>query len=174
MARFILFLTLLLTFVGSASLGVGQNSAKEIRFMIPIPMHMFTEDATIVVRLWNAEQIERADNNEKCEKDHHMITLTMKIESPEEVKCPEGIEYLEVTPEEFRFPIQTIGEKIEIVSKTIKVGERYKLFAHGQGDKCNFTRAYLEGTVQEETITLPPTSRRTEKGLLWGMTRLGC
>ncbi len=169
MARYILFLSLLLTFVCSADLGAGQNAEKEVHFIIQIPVELFSKDATISVRIKGPKQIERNRNNERCNSIYNMITRKT------ETTCPEGVEYLEITPEEFEFPIKTINEYIDVRSETIKVGDEYILAVYGKAaDECNTTRASTRGKAQEETITLPIGSRRTGEGLEWGTTLMGC
>jgi hypothetical protein len=173
MARYIIFLTLLLTFVGLSYAEQEQSLEKGVRFIIPIPVDMFSKDATISIRIFNIEQIERGQANidNKCSHSFDMLDQV-------EVKsCPEGIKYLEVKPEKFQFPISTIDESIEVLSKTVKVGERYRLSVNGRAnDNCNTTMATVETTAHSNTVTLSRGKYRDEitDKLVWGTTAIAC
>lgn len=173
MTRYILFLTLLFTFVGFSSADQEQSLEKGVRFIIPIPVELFSKDATISVRIFNTEQIERGQANKenKCSHSFDMVNQ-VAIKS-----CPEGIKYLEVIPEEFQFPIATIDESIVVLSKTVKVGERYNLSVGGRAkDNCNRTSTFIDTTVHSDTVTLSRGKNRSEilDKLNWWTTAIAC
>lgn len=173
MTRYILFLTLLLSFVGFANADQEQSSKKGVRFIIPIPVEMFSKDATISVRIFNIEQIERGQANidNKCSRSFDMVNQV-------EVKnCPKDIKYLEVIPEEFQFPIASIDDSIEVLCKTVRVNERYQLSIGGMAkDNCNRTLAFIDTTAHSDMIALSRSKTRDEimDKLYWGTTAKAC
>ena len=147
----ILFLILFLVLAGWDGTSLGQGSEKGVRFIIPIEVEKFSEDRPIKVRLWTAEEDRiRREMNRKCPGVHYnKQTKTL------EKRCPEGIEYQEVTPEEFPIPVKEIATTIEVKSKKIKVGDGYRLMITGvRKNKLHLLFAIVDDTARSETITL--------------------
>ena len=147
----ILFLTLVLMLAGWFGSTLGQDTEKEVRFIIPIEAEKFNEDATIHVRLWTEEEFRiRGEMIRKCPGVHYN-----KQTKTSEKRCPEGIEYQEVTPEEFSIPVKEIAATIKARSKKIKVGDEYRLKISGVSKDKRFTLVvHIDDTARSETITL--------------------
>ena len=132
-----------------------------VTFIIPISVGIFSQNAILRVRLWNDEQLEISEKNSACTVSYNVQTKT------EEVRCPEGVKYQEVTPEEFMFPVQEINASIEVRSNTIRVGEKYRLLISGlSNDNCNSTSADVRDMANSETITMGK--------LPWCTTEMAC
>ncbi len=85
----------------------------------------------------------------------------------EEIHCPEGVEYEEVTPEDIIIPVQEISKSVKLESDQIRVGERYRLLITGlSNDNCNTTSASIEDIAQQVDITF--------ENLGWATTEIGC
>ena len=147
----ILFLALVLMLAGWFGSSLGQDAEKGVRFIIPIEVEKFSEEKPILVRLWTAEEFRtRREMTRKCPGVHYN-EQTKKLEE----KCPEGIEYQEVTPELFSIPVKEIAATIEVKSKKIKVGDGYRLKVIGVGkNKLHNIGAIVEDTARSETITM--------------------
>ncbi|NIS79803.1 MAG: hypothetical protein GTO14_06265 [Anaerolineales bacterium] len=132
-----------------------------VTFNIPIHAEDFSESASLRIVIWDADQLKILARTAGC-------AISFDLESQtEEVHCPEGVEYEEVTPEEYTFPLEGIGESIEIESSVISVGERYRLRISGlSNDDCNTTSATVEGVAQTASITF--------EELMWGTTLMAC
>jgi len=146
----ILSLILVIMLAGWDGSSMGGDSEKGVRFIIPIEVEKFSEDKPILIKLWTAEEFKISrEMSRKCYEHYNMDTKTW------ERKCKEGVEYQEVTPEEFRIPVKEIAFTIEVRSKKIKVGEGYTLKIGGVRKDKRFTLvAIVEDTARSETITL--------------------
>lgn len=158
-----LFLVTIL--MGGCSVPTTQSSppisTDNIAFIIPIQVEAFSKDATLRVSLWNAEQLEANEKNATCTFSFDAQTGT------EKVQCPEGVEYREVTPEEFTIPIHDINTSIRITSKSIRMGEKYMIQISGlSNDNCNSASASYGDTANSKTITL--------EDLTWMTTLMAC
>jgi len=147
----ILFLILVLMLAGGDGTSLGQETKKEVRFIIPLEAGKFNEDATIHVRLWTAEEYEvYREMGRKCPGAHYN-EQTKKLEE----RCPEGVEYQEVTPELFNIPVKEISATIEVKSKKIRVGDGYRLEITGASkNKLHTLLAIVDDTARSEKITL--------------------
>ncbi|MCK5178649.1 MAG: hypothetical protein KAR32_03900 [Candidatus Omnitrophica bacterium] len=136
-------------------------SEEMITFLVPIPVEMFSQDAILRVRMWNDEQLERSERNSACVVSYSRQTRT------ENIRCPEGVEYQAVTPEEFTFSVGEINAILKVKSDMIKVGEKYRLLISGRSnDNCNTTSAEIRDVADNETITIG--------ALSWRTTELAC
>lgn len=136
-------------------------SQEVVTFVVPISVEKFSQDAVIRVRLWNEEQLKMNEKTSACAVSYNMQTKT------EEVRCPAGVEYSEVVPEEFMFSVEEINSSIEVRSSAITVGERYRLLISGRSnDNCNTTSADVREVANSEIIVI-------EK-LSWRTTAMGC
>ena len=154
-------LTLLLSACSFPLARSSPSTADYVTFVIPIQAGNFSQDATLRVSLWTAEQMEAAQENGGCVAYYDAQT------GIEEIQCPDGVEYVEVTPEEFVIPIGDVGDSVSVTSKSIRVGERYRAQVSGlSSDDCNQTSASVNGTAHSETITLDK--------LEWASTLMAC
>ena len=139
----------------------AAQPASGITFSVPMPVEAFSAKGTLQVLVWNAEQLAALDRQNECVIAHDVQSGT------DTVLCPEGVQYQEITPEKFDFPLQAIDQRIQLTSQTVKVGEKYRLALRGlSGDDCNSTSATAEGTATSSTITL------SELG--WMTTEMAC
>ncbi len=137
------------------------NSGESIIFFIPIETEIFSGDAALTVRLWNAKQLEISEKTSNCAASFDLQTQT------EEIQCPEGVEYQKPIPEEFLFPIEEIELSIEIISSTVQIGERYRVHISGLShDDCNTASASVNGEVTSKALQL--------NDLSWTATRKAC
>jgi hypothetical protein len=155
----------LLTLVVSAcSFPLAQSSpstAEYVTFVVPIQVEDFSQDATLRVSLWTAEQMEAAEETGDCIASYDTRT------GVEEIQCPDGVDYVEVTPEEFTIPMSDVGDSISVTSKSIRVGERYRVQVSGlSDDDCNQASASTQGTARSATLTLD--------NLEWVSTLMAC
>lgn len=136
-------------------------TAKNVTFVIPIQVENFSKGAVLRISLWNAEQMEAAEQNGNCMVVYDARTGT------ETVQCPEGVEYQEAVPEELIIPVGDIDTSITVTSKSIRVGEPYRIQISGlSSDDCNSTSASVDGTADSETVTL--------ENLAWMSTLMAC
>jgi len=134
----------------------GGYSGEVVTFVMPIPVEIFSQNAILRVRLWNNEQLEISEKNSTCAVSYNAKTRT------EEIHCSGGVEYQEVTPEEFMFPVGEINASIEVRSATVRVGEKYRLLISGlSNDNCNSTSADVREAANSETIIIAELSWRT-------------
>jgi hypothetical protein len=132
-----------------------------VTFSVPIDKGTFSPEAIPRVRIWNAETLKVAESNANCAVSYNQETKT------EEVHCPEGVNYREVSPEEFEFLVQDIGEEIEIKSATVTGGGKYRLQISGlASDDCNTASATVEDRAKSAHVVL--------ENLLWATTLMAC
>jgi len=137
------------------------DSTGSVTFTVPVDSDMFSNEAILRLTLWNADQLEIMKRTANCSISYNLETQT------EEIHCPEGVEYEEVTPEEFTFPVQEIGEIIEVESDNIRIGKKYRLLISGlSSDNCNTTSASVEGIAQHADIII--------EDLMWMTTLMAC
>lgn len=144
---------------------VGQSSTigstGNVTFTVPIDAGMFSEEEPLRFRLWNADQLAIMLRTADC-------SISFDAESQQEqIQCPEGVKYEEVTPEEIIIPVQEIGPSASFESNQIRVGEKYRLLITGlSNDNCNTTSASVEDIAQQAEITFDD--------LAWMTTEMGC
>jgi|GEM_PF-5539818 len=132
-----------------------------VTFTVLVDVDLFSDEATLRLTLWNADQLEIMKRTANCSIAYNLETQT------EEIHCPEGVEYEAVTPEEFTFPIQEIGEIVEIESDHIRIGEKYRLLISGlSSDNCNTSSASVESIAQHAEIII--------EDLMWMTTLMAC
>ena len=138
-----------------------SRSVEFVTFSVPIDKGTFSPEASLRVRIWNAETLKVAESNANCAVSYNQETKT------EEVHCPEGVNYREVTPEEFEFLVQDIGAEIEIKSATVTVGEKYRLQISGlASDDCNTASAAVQERARSAYVVL--------ENLQWATTLMAC
>jgi len=137
--------------------GSGEN----VVFALAITSGTFSQEATMRVRIWDAEQLEIAESSANCAVSYNADTQT------EEVHCPEGVEYQAAAPEEFEFRVQDLGAQVEIRSASVTVGEKYRLQISGlASDDCNTTSASVEEKARSTNILI--------EDLMWATTMMAC
>ena len=152
---------LLLFVLASACAAPAAQPASSVTFSVPIQVEMFSPKGTLQAFVWNAEQLAALDRQAECVIAHDTQTGT------DTTLCPEGVQYHEITPEKFDFPLQAIDQRIHLTSQTAKVGEKYRIALRGlSSDDCNSTSTAAEGTATSSTITLG--------NLDWLTTEMAC
>ncbi len=151
----------LIFLAGCSIVAPFSRSVEFVTFSVPIDKGTFSPEASLRVRIWNAETLKVAESNANCAVSYNQETKT------EEVHCPEGVNYREVSPEEFEFLMQDIGAEIEIKSATVTVGEKYRLQISGlASDDCNTASATVEERAKSAHVIL--------ENLLWATTLMAC
>ena len=162
--RFItfVFVFILFSLISGCGLTVADiDSNGSITFTVPIDVDMFSDEATLRLIIWNADQLEIINRTAGCSISFDLETQT------EEIHCPEGVEYEAVTPDEFTFPVQEISEIITVESDNITIGERYRLLISGlSSDNCNTTSASVESIALHAEIII--------EDLMWMTTMMAC
>ncbi len=151
----------LIFLAGCSIVAPFSRSVEFVTFSVVINKDNFSPEASLRVRIWNASTLKVAGSNANCAVSYNQETKT------EEVHCPEGVEYREVSPEEFEFLMQDIGAQIEIRSATVTVGEKYRLQISGlASDDCNTASATVEEKARSAQIVL--------ENLMWATTMMAC
>jgi hypothetical protein len=151
----------LLCVLTSACAVSTTQPAAGVTFTVPIQVEVFSPRGILQALVWNAEQMTAQDQQGECVIAHDMQSGT------DTVLCPEGVQYQEITPEKFDFPLQAIDQRIQLTSQTVQIGEKYRLALRGlSSDDCNSTSATAEGMATSSTITLG--------NLDWLTTEMAC
>ena len=151
----------LIFLAGCSVVAPFSRSVEFVTFNVSINKEAFSPEANLRVRIWNAATLKVAESNANCAVSYNQETKT------EEVHCPEGVNYREVTPEEFEFLVQDIGAEIEIKSATVTVGEMYRLQISGlASDDCNTASATVEEKARSANILI--------EDLMWATTLMAC
>ncbi len=151
----------LIFLAGCSIVAPFSRSVEFVTFSVVINKDTFSPEASLRVRIWNAETLKVAESNANCAISYNQETQT------EEVHCPEGVNYREVSPEEFEFLVQDIGEEIEIKSATVKEGEKYRLQISGlASDDCNTASATVEEKARSAQVLIDD--------LMWATTLMAC
>ena len=151
----------LIFLAGCSIVAPFSRSVEFVTFSVVIDKVNFSPEASLRVRIWNAETLKVAESSSNCAVVYNQETQT------EEVHCPEGVEYREVSPEEFEFLVQDLGAEIEIKSATVTVGEMYRLQISGlASDDCNTASATVEEKARSAHILI--------EDLMWATTLMAC
>lgn len=151
----------LIFLAGCSIVAPFSRSVEFVTFNMSINKDAFSPEANLRVRIWNAETLKVAESNANCAVSYNQETKT------EEVHCPEGVNYREVSPEEFEFLVQDIGAEIEITSATVTVGEKYRLQISGlASDDCNTASATVEEKARSAQVLIDD--------LMWATTLMAC
>ncbi len=158
-ARFVLVLIVLST--GCSLISPAATSDTEVSFTIAIDAGVFSAERPVRFVFWNAAQLEIAQRNANCSISYDAAT------EKEEVHCPEGVVYEPVTPHEFAFTRDEIGDRVELTPGNIYVGQRYRLQISGlSNDNCNSTSASVEEIARSAEVVI--------EDLMWMTTMMAC
>lgn len=136
-------------------------SSTGVRFIVPLEAAAFSPEATVKVVLWNAQQLALSKRTAACSVSYDMRAKT------EQVRCPDGSVYEKPEPEEFLFSVEELDGSIEVASRSVRIGRRYRLRVSGlSSDGCNTTSAAVDGKAGSGVVRL--------KKLTWRTTNLGC
>ncbi len=154
-------LVLLVLSAGCSVISPDTTSDTAVSFTIAVDAGMFSDQRPVRFIFWNAEQLEIAQRNASCSVSYNAGTET------EEVHCPDGVVYEQVTPTEFALLRDEIGDRVELTPGSIFVGERYRLQIAGlSSDNCNTTAASIEDVARKATVVV--------EDLTWMTTEMAC
>jgi hypothetical protein len=129
---------------GSPHEGGGQA----VTFNITADAEAFSDRQPITVSVWDAEQLAIAESTANC-------SVSMSAGGQESVSCPPGVTYRKATPETFSFTRAELAKGLTVVSRTVTVGERYRVAVGGKAsDNCNSAGANAEGVAAGATTRL--------------------
>ena len=140
----------------------NNGNKKDVTFTIKIDKSIFSaKNREIEASLYDSEQLEVSNKTNNCSVSYDAET------KKETINCPPGVTYQKPNPEVFKFNLDTIGEEITINSKTVKVGENYRLALSGLSkDECNRASAGEEKKAESENIKITD--------LMWASTEMAC
>lgn len=130
---------------GSPHEGAGGPA---VTFNITVDAEAFSDRQPITVSVWDAEQLAIAASSANC-------SVSMSSGGQESVSCPPGVTYRKATPETFTFTRAELAAGLTVVSRTVTVGERYRVAVGGKAsDNCNSAGANAEGVAASATTRL--------------------
>ena len=139
-------------------LGTEQSG---IVLVVPVDPGTFADGESLNVTVWNAQQLEALERNSRCR------TVVDPQTNTELIQCPDGVQYEDVTPEEFGFPVGGIVADIELSPTSVREGETFRIHVSGLNrDGCNRTSARFTGVATGSRLVLD--------GLEWETTLRAC
>ncbi|WP_394843919.1 hypothetical protein LZC95_43555 [Pendulispora brunnea] len=123
--------------------GVGcVREAKPVTFSVNAGATSFGDKGPIRIAIWDAEQLARAEKTGDC-----------TVSNTGETNCPPGV--AKATPEERTVTREELAKGVTIVSKTVTVGERYRVDVHGPApDGCNTTTGREGGVASNDAVQI--------------------
>jgi hypothetical protein len=119
-----------------------------VTFAITADPAAFSDRQPITVSVWDAEQLAIAASSANC-------SVSMSSDGQQSVSCPPGVTYRQATPETFTFTRADLAKGLTVVSRTVSVGERYRVAVGGKAsDDCNSAGASAEGVASAATTRL--------------------
>ena len=144
---------------GESPAGAPPEAA--VRFVAPVDARLLAEGSALRVEVWDAEQLALLDRNARCASVYDPAT------GKSEIRCPDGISYQAVTPEQFDLPVLEITGSVSLTSATVRVGERFRILLSGKSrDGCNRTSAEHSAVAEGAEVHLD--------GLAWTTTARAC
>jgi hypothetical protein len=144
-----------------ASVAIAAAQKPSLVLIIPFETRSFESNATLLVQIWSAAQLDALESNQSCAVTRNAATGT------DTIRCPPGVVYREVKPETFEFRAATAGGRIEIAPSAVRAGERFRIRASGRSaDGCNLT-------FGDQTSSAGPESR-IQLSLAWETTAKAC
>lgn len=123
-------------------------SPAAVTFNITIDPAAFSNKRQITVSIWDAEQLAIADQTSGCSVSSDMNGTV----SP---SCPPGVQYRKPAPEEIMVSQAELSAPLVFASKTVTVGERYRVSVRGMAtDDCNTASAGSEGQATTASVVL--------------------
>jgi hypothetical protein len=144
------------------SLVVAAAAQKpSILLIVPVETRLFASSATLLVQIWNADQLDALVKNQSCAVNRNAAT------GADTIRCPPGVVYREVSPETFEFRVASAGGRIEIAPSGVRARERFRIRVSGRSaDGCNLTF----GDQTSSTGTENP----IQMSLAWETTTKAC
>ena len=139
----------------------GGGPPQPVTFTVTARADAFSDREPVVIRVYDADQLAIAEQTANCNISKDVAT------GEEKVSCPPGVTYRPTTPEETSVPREQLAQGVVIASKTVVVGERYRVTLGGKAaDNCNSAGAMTEGVAGGPTIAV--------KDLAIAQTLIGC
>jgi hypothetical protein len=148
---------------GSASAGATSADARQpagVVLSIAIEQSRFASDAKLLVQIWNAAQLDALESNAACTAGRNSAT------GATEMRCPPGVVYQQVSPQEYATAGAAVGERLELAATGVRAGERFRVRVAGtSADRCNTTSGEQTSTAEAGT---------TRASLVWETTSKAC
>lgn len=129
--------------------------------IVPVDTRLFAASATVLVQIWNAEQLDTLAKNQSCTVNRNGAS------DADTIRCPPGVVYREVSPQTFEFQLATTGGRLEIAPSGLRAGERFRIRVSGRSaDGCNLTFGDQTPTAGAES--------RIQVSLSWETTAKAC
>lgn len=149
--------------ISSNNVNSSNSKDKDVIFSVKIDKSIFSsKNREIEARLYDSQELDISAKTNNCSVSYDAVT------KKETVNCPPGVIYKPSNPEIFKFNLESINnENITINSKTVKVGENYRLNLSGLSkDECNRASVSIEQKAESENIKL--------SDLMWSSTEMAC
>jgi hypothetical protein len=141
--------------------GAPSSATENVTIVVTIDRAQFAPTATLDVRVWNAAQLAILEASPGC------ATVKDPQTGETRLQCPDEIQYRDVTPERFEYPLESLGSELEVRSASVRVGERFRIRVSGlYRDKCNTTSA--------DRVLQARSARTTVGNLTWHATAKAC
>lgn len=132
-----------------------------VRIVAEVDARLFAEGGDVRVQVWDANQLASLEQNARCASVRNPAT------GGTEIRCPPGIAYQPVVPEQFDFPVKGIEGSVSLVSATLRAGDRFRILLAGKSrDGCNRTSSDHTGVADGAEVRL--------EGLAWTTTARAC
>lgn len=129
--------------------GGPVTTNQTVTFNVQLDANAFSNKRQISVRLYDAAQLAIAEETAQCNVSYDAAT------GQEKTSCPPGVTYRPTTPEEWTVSRDQLAAGLTLDSKTVTVGERYRLSIGGMApDDCNTASASQEGVAGGASIRL--------------------
>ena len=146
---------------GAGELPLAARSGDGVRFVVPLDARLFAPRSSLWVQIWSADQLAALEQNARCASVHDPATATRAL------RCPDGVTYRPVDPEEVEIPVDGIAGELSLRSATVRVGDRFRILLFGKSaDGCNRTSADHQATAGAAEVLLD--------GLAWTTTARAC
>jgi hypothetical protein len=124
-------------------------AGKPVTFTVTVDPKAFSDKTPVTVTIWDEAQRQSMDETNSCVVSYDPQTRQ------ETTSCPPGITYRKATPETFQMTKADLAKPLVLASKTVTVGERYRLSVSGKAaDDCNAASASTEAVAATETVTI--------------------
>jgi hypothetical protein len=134
---------------GASPPAIAANAGKPVTFNVSVDPQAFSDKTPITVSIWDETQRQIMDETSGCSVSYNAQT------QQETTSCPPGITYRKATPETFQLTKANLAKPLVLTSKTVTVGERYRLAVSGKAsDDCNSASASTEAVAASPAVTL--------------------
>ncbi|MFP5501922.1 MAG: hypothetical protein ACLGIN_05485 [Candidatus Sericytochromatia bacterium] len=144
-----------------ATIKSSGAAAGPVTFEVQLDTAAFSEREPIRVSLWDEAQLAISERTADCGVSYDVSS------GQEKVTCPPGVAYEKATPEEWTFTRAELASGLTVTSKTVMVGERFRLSVRGKAkDDCNTAAGSVEGLTSGARVAI--------KDMSLGVTEMGC